>query len=87
MRGRERYQLRKAAGLYWLLDMDQGGAGRQDPVALNDSGAYIWEQFNDLGSEEAVAEKLSAEFGISVEEGLEDIGQFFRQLEKQGIII
>ena len=80
-----RYQLRKAAGLYWLLDMEQEGAERREPIVLNESGAYIWQQYRQLRSKEAVAEVLSREFGISGQEGLEDIEQFFRQLREQGL--
>ena len=87
MGGKERYQLRKAAGLYWLLDMEQDGAERQDPVVLNESGAYIWEQYRRLGSETSVAEVLSREFGISVQEGLADIRCFFQQLREQGMVL
>ncbi len=87
MDGEERYQLRKAAGLYWLLDMEQDGAKRREPVVLNESGAYIWEQYRRLGSETSVAEALSREFGISVQEGLADIRSFFQQLREQGLVL
>ena len=87
MEGNERYQLRKAAGLYWLVDMEQSGVGRQEQIVLNESGAYIWKQYRLLQSETAVAEVLSREFGISVQEGLTDIRQFFQQLKEQGLDI
>ena len=87
MGGSERYQLRKAAGLYWLVDMEQSGVGRQEPIVLNESGAYIWKQYRLLQSETAVAEVLSREFGISAQEGLTDIRQFFQQLKEQGLDI
>ena len=87
MNGKGRYQLRKAAGLYWLLDMEQSGVERKEPVVLNESGAYIWMQYENLRSETAVAEALSREYGISVQEGLEDIRQFFRQLREQGTVL
>lgn len=87
MGNRGRYQLRRAAGLYWLLDMEQNGSERQEPIVLNDSGAYIWNQYQRLRSEAAVAEALNREFGISVQEGLADIRQFFQQLREQGLIL
>lgn len=87
MGGEERYQLRKAAGLYWLLDMEQDGAELREPVVINESGAYIWEQYRRLKSVTSVAEALSREFGISVQEGLADIRQFFQQLREQGLIL
>lgn len=81
----ERYQLRKAAGLYWLLDMEQDGVEMREPVVINESGAYIWEQYRRLGSEMSVAEALSREFGLSVQEGLTDVRQFLQQLREQGL--
>jgi len=87
MNEKGRYQLRKAAGLYWLLDMEQSGAKRQEPVVLNESGAFIWKQYESLQSETAVAEALSREFGLSVQEGLSDIRQFFQQLREQGMVL
>ncbi len=83
----ERYQLRKAAGLYWLLDMEQGGADWREPVAFNESGAYIWGQYKRLRSETAAAEELSREAGIPVKEALADVREFMRRLEEQGIVL
>lgn len=87
MNGKGRYQLRKAAGLYWLLDMEQDGSGKREPAVLNESGAYIWEQYRRLQSESAVAAALNREFGISEQEGLADIRQFFQQLREQGFLL
>ena len=81
------YQIRKAAGLYWLLDMEQSGIDRQEPVALNESGAYIWQQYERLGSDAAVAEELSEKFEIPAEEALADVKQFLKQLERQGMVL
>ena len=84
---KKRYQIREAAGLYWLLDMEQSGIDRQEPIVLNESGAYIWKQYERLGSTAAVAEVLNREFGISVEEALADVEQFLQQLKRQGMVL
>lgn len=84
---KKRYQIRKAAGLYWLLDMEQNGIERQEPVALNESGAYIWQQYQRLGSDDSVAEELSREFEIPAEEALTDVKQFLQQLKRQGMVL
>lgn len=78
--------MRKAAGLYWLLDMEQSGADWKKPAAVNESGAYIWEQYQRLRSEEAVAEELSRESGVPVQDALADIRYFLQQLKEQGIV-
>lgn len=84
---KKRYQIRKAAGLYWLVDMEQSGINRQEQIVLNESGAYIWKQYERLGSEVAVAEELSGEFDIPVEEALADVEQFLQQLKDQGMVL
>ncbi|MCH5332538.1 MAG: PqqD family protein [Agathobacter sp.] len=80
-----RYRLRRAAGLCWLLDMQQSGAKSAGVVSLNETGAFIWEQYMRLQSEEAVAEAVSACFSIPREESLEDVRQFLAQLKRQGL--
>lgn len=35
---KNRYQLRCAAGKYWLLDMEQDGETYRPPLMLNESG-------------------------------------------------
>lgn len=84
---KKRYQIRKAAGLYWLVDMEQSGIDRQEQIVLNESGAYIWKQYERLRSEVAVAEELNGEFDIPVEEALADVEQFLRQLKDQGMVL
>lgn len=87
MKNKRRYQMRRAAGLYWLLDMEQSGAKNIGVVSFNESGAFIWEQYECLGSDEAVAEKLRESFGISYKDSLTDVRQFLSQLREQGLEI
>ena len=79
------YQLRYAAGLYWLLDMEQSGVPYHRPLALNEVGADIWKLLEQGGEAEEIAEKLSAEYQVSPEAIREDIAQFRQQLEQAGI--
>lgn len=79
------YQLRYAAGLYWLLDMEQSGVPYRRPLAINEVGADIWKLLEQGEEEEEIAEKLSAEYQVSRMTILEDIAQFRQQLEQAGI--
>ena len=85
MQKKKRYQLRYAAGLYWLLDMEQTGSTYKKPVTMNECGAYIWQNYIESVSEQEIASMLHARYGISSEEALEDIREFIKQLQKQGI--
>lgn len=80
-----RYQMRKAAGGYWLLDMGQTGLVYKNPISLNETGAAIWELLEDGKSPEQIAESFAEEYGIAKEEALADVRQFMEQLEQQGI--
>lgn len=82
---RSRYQLRKAAGRYWLLDMEQPGFPYKPPVIINEGGAFIWECLAEGFSVARIAQKLAREYNIPAEEAHQDIIQFIIQLEGQGI--
>ena len=83
--GRTLYQLRYAAGIYWLLDMSQPGYPYRKPLPLNEMGASIWRRMEKgMGLEEISAE-LAAEYGVSQEEVGKDLREFCQQLERQGI--
>lgn len=80
-----RYQMRHAAGLYWILDMEQSGVPYRKPLATNEVGARIWELSGQGVDEEGIAEKLSMEYQVGRNEIREDIAQFRLQLERYGI--
>lgn len=82
---RDRYMLRKAAGRYWLLDMEQPGFPYRPPVVINEGGAYIWQSLAEGLSVTCIAEKLAMEYNIPEEEAQQDIIQSINQLVEQGI--
>lgn len=81
----ERYQLRYAAGVYWLLDMEQDGMNYQKPIPLNECGAYIWEQLRQGRTVAELTETMCAEYGIDKAEAKKDIEDFLAQLQQYGI--
>ncbi|MDE6640677.1 MAG: PqqD family protein [Acetatifactor sp.] len=83
----ERWQLRHAAGCYWLLDMMQGPENRKPPLSLNQAGAEIWKLLQQGMKEEAVAEQMSSRYRIDRESALTDVRGFLAGLEAQGIVI
>ena len=87
VRGKERYQLRCAAGKYWLLDMAQQGSPYRSPVVMNESGAMILETYWRTGDRESTAEKLREAYEIEKQEALADVSVFLEQLQRQGIEI
>lgn len=83
----ERWQLRHAAGCYWLLDMRQGLENRKPPLSLNQVGAEIWDFLQQGLEEEAVAEQMSSRYQIDKESALADVRGFLAGLEAQGVAV
>lgn len=76
------YQLRKAAGTFWLLHMTQPGMPFEKPMMLNDCGAMIWEEYAMGASKEEIVHLLQETYGISEEMASQDAAEFLRELEE-----
>ena len=87
MKGKERYQLRRAAGKFWLLDMEQEMGKYRAPIAMNETGAMILQGFWETGKEEDAAKALSETYEIDLEEALADVREFLQQLQAQGVAL
>ena len=83
----ENYQLRYAAGQYWLLDMQQTGMPYKCPMSMNSMGAEIWRMLERGLSCEEIATDFSKEYDVAEEEMREDIIQFKKQLILYGVEI
>lgn len=81
------YQLRKAAGAYWLIKMNQPGIPYQPPVMLNEMGARIWQWLEQGWTKEKIAQELCETYDVLPEEALEDVQAFYAGLLEQGILI
>lgn len=82
-----RYQIRYAAGKYWLLDMKQTDGSYCNPVSINESGVFILEQYFRFHSAEAAAEAVCGQYGADPEQALADVYGFLQDLETQGVVL
>lgn len=80
------YQLRKAAGVYWLIDMDQKGVPFKKPIPVNEMGADIW-RLLEQGNKEEAAEWLCEEYEIGQEQAAHDMELFLYELRQRGIFV
>lgn len=85
-RRQKRYQLRKAAGKYWLLDMEQTLDAYKQPIPFNEVGARIWELLSENYSIEGIVEILSKEYEATKAEIQPDVEDFLDQLKQKGIL-
>lgn len=80
-----RYQLRYAAGTYWLLDTWQEGVPYRKPLVMNEMGADIWRRMEQGCSPKQIVDVLSQEYQISREVVEQDVDQFQADLANYGI--
>jgi hypothetical protein len=52
---------------------------------LNEVGSIIWENLEE-GSDK-IAEKITAEFDVPIEEAKKDVAEFLKELEKAGALL
>ncbi len=79
------YQLREAAGAYWLLDMQQDGREYRQPLQLNETGARIVRGIAGGKTAEQLTAELAAYYELPEEQLSEDVHGFFAQLRESGI--
>ncbi|MCH5340519.1 MAG: PqqD family protein [Acetatifactor sp.] len=80
-----RYQLRYAAGQYWLLDTWQEGVPYKRPLTMNEVGADIWRMMEQGCSQKHIVDVLGREYQVSSEVVEKDLEQFLAQLAEFGI--
>ena len=83
----EQYQLRYAAGRYYLLDMAQPGVPYKRPMELNQIGTEIWQLMVDGYSTEQVIQKIAQEYEAEETDIREDVLQFQKSLTMYGVKI
>ncbi len=65
----------------------RGGVGDLNSIyTLNEMGTRIWELMNDQTDIDKMAEIISSEYEVSIEEAKKDIAEFLASLEATGLI-
>ncbi len=83
----EQYQLREAAGRFYLLDMKQPGVPYKRPMELNSIGAEIWKMMVEGHTTEQIIQELAKEYEVDTGDIREDVLQFQRSLILYGVEI
>ena len=75
------YVLRKAAGIYWLIDCGQRCLPCRPPIRLNETGARIWQLLEQGRTVEEIAAEIAGTEDAPVQAVTEDVRDFARQLQ------
>ena len=82
----DRFQLRHAAGIYWLLDMEQEIGEYKEPLMMNETGAEIYRLLNEGKTENQIIEILAGRYSSKPEDIRKDITGFEMHLKNFGFV-
>lgn len=87
MRIKQEYDLREIAGEYIVVIQGQLDADMTRVIALNESGAWLWEELSgkDFSPQQA-AELLCGRYEVEADTALSDAEKWIETLEKCGAI-
>ncbi len=80
----KRFQLRHAAGVYWLLDMEQEIGEYKEPLIMNETGAEIFKLLRDGKNEDEITKILADRYSSKPEDVQRDIAGFEMHLREFG---
>mgnify|MGYP002517698684 CR=1 FL=1 len=82
MKEKTEYQLREAAGVFWLLHMTQTGFPFEKPLVMNACGALIWDCYAKGYPVDKISHIVQETYDIPEKQAKEDTQEFIRQLEE-----
>ena len=87
MKKEKGYILRRIANEYNIFPCGEKAEETQEVLTLSESAAWIYEHVEEADSVKALAELLSEEYGIRVEEVLQDVQEVIDFLQEKGVVL
>lgn len=85
MKIKEGYVVRKIGTKYYAVSAARAAEGG-GMIALNETGAFIWELLKEETTEEAVANALAEKYEIDMETALRDTQAYIHMLNEVGAL-
>jgi len=85
MKIKEGFILRRIPGMNVVMPTGENIRRFRNTVTLNNTAALIFEKLQQGESVQAIAEDLSARYGISTNEATEDINSIFEDFLEMGL--
>ncbi len=82
----EGFALRQVADTWVVIPLGSASVDFNGMLTLNESGALLWKQMENGAGEQALADTLVREYGISQEQALADVGEFLQTLKAAGCL-
>ncbi len=86
MKKKESFIVREIMGQYMFMPTGETATKFSGLIVSTETGAFIWEHIEEVGSAEEMANLLTEEFEVSYEEALADVTALFDNFRKAGWI-
>lgn len=86
MKLKENFVLRQVAGSWVVMPHSEATRDFHGMLALNDSGALLWQSLESGADRESLAQVLLDEYEVSKERALADVDIFLDKLVKAGCL-
>ena len=77
---------REIAGETFLVPIGEGAKKFSGLFALNELGAFVWDNLPEAESEEAIVDAVLEEYEVTREQAESDVGEFLGKLREMKII-
>lgn len=81
------FLLKEIAGDYMVVPVGDNLVDFNALIALNDTGAFLWEQLKDDKTEEQLADALLKEYDVDRANAASDVNEFIDSLKKHDLIV
>lgn len=81
------YQIRKAAGLYWIIPTNQLDTEYIPPLPVNECGTIVFQKLQEKMEKDQIIKYLVELYGITEQEAKDAIDSFCSQLKEHGIVL
>lgn len=81
MKIKEGFVVRQLADHYVVVPVNTQQTNFHGMIQLNETGAFLWKQFGEETTEEAVVQAVLDTYEITSEKAQEDVEQFIQQLK------
>lgn len=86
MKIKENLLLKKMGNEYIVVPVGQGVVDFKVVVTLNESGAFLWNKLKEGSNVETLAESLTKEYEVSLDEAKKDTEDFVKILVSNSLI-
>ena len=87
MKAKENFLLRQVAGSWLVMPIGQEMLDFNGILALNETGAFLWQKLQEGATVEELATALIGEYKVSLEEARADVKEFCDALIQKGCLL